>query len=330
MTAMLKRTATMLLAIASSAVLSGPAFAQTTSDRVLQVTANVAVRRANIESEHRYLINREDCADLAADSGDTVQLTWTFDRTPPPDAQYAVKVIHRGSACAENSLIDEGAGTDDCDVILEEQDLNFDTLRVDLTWEQITEDTVSADCENRSDIHDVTLVFTRLTVDVDDSSNVTDFDQVRFEFRTTRPATPSNVTAEGGESTIQVDWNEVSDADSYDVFYSTTPLTVGERPENVSAPSTNSQSVGAEIDSNITVGVTYYVGVSAIDSEGNRSLVSDVVTVRTQPVTDFFELYRDSGGTETGCSAAGGASQGWPLALILLVAALRKRHRPGC
>jgi hypothetical protein len=286
---------------------AGPAAAQTRSDDVRDVTVAVDIRTANINATNqRYLVNLEDCRDLAAEFDDEIQFTWRFTRTPPTDTQYTVKVIHRGQTCNTRSLAREA--TDECDVIVQQQPLSGTRLDLRLTWQEITGDTASATCEGRTDIHDVTLVFDSLrprtgTGTGNEEDENIDFDQVRFEFRTTRPSAPTGVSARGGESTLHVSWNTVTNARSYDVFYSTSPLEVGTRPEDMTASFRNATGSSTMLDEGIQRDLTYYVAIATLDEQNNQSLLSEVVTVTTQQVTDFYEYYRQLGGADTGCAS---------------------------
>ncbi len=82
----------------------------------------------------------------------------------------------------------------------------------------------------------------------------------------------------------------------------------------------------------LTDGTTFAVGVSGVDLLGNPGPLSDVVCGTPQPVTTFFEAYREAGGTAGGgfCAfsrATAPASFGALFAAAALLGA-RRRRRP--
>jgi hypothetical protein len=54
-------------------------------------------------------------------------------------------------------------------------------------------------------------------------------------------------------------------------------------------------------------GVTYSIGVAAVDSVGNTGPLSLIVCNAPQPIDDFYKLYREAGGRAGGgyCQASG-------------------------
>jgi hypothetical protein len=80
-------------------------------------------------------------------------------------------------------------------------------------------------------------------------------------------------------------------------------------------------------------GVNYTVAVAARDNFKNRGRLSDTTCNTPQLVTDFFEAYRDAGGTGGGGFCAIHAGRSSTLAGALAVAALaliaRRRSRRG-
>lgn len=86
---------------------------------------------------------------------------------------------------------------------------------------------------------------------------------------TTKPNTPSNVTANAGSSSIVVSWNAVSGADSYNVYRSTS---VYDTPSLCTTVSNTTYT-----DNNVTAGTTYYYRVTAQNNEG-ESDYSDIAS----------------------------------------------------
>ncbi|MDX9724557.1 MAG: MXAN_2562 family outer membrane beta-barrel protein, partial [Myxococcota bacterium] len=118
-----------------------------------------------------------------------------------------------------------------------------------------------------------------------------------------RPSAPNNVTAVGGEESLRVGWDAVTNAEKYKVYYATSSFTEGTRPESLSSGrSIQANSVTSlTVSSGISANSTYYVGVSTIDDDGNESLLSNVVIAETGVVDDFWERYsRENPDIESG------------------------------
>lgn len=79
-------------------------------------------------------------------------------------------------------------------------------------------------------------------------------------------------------------------------------------------------------------GQSYVVAVSAVDQVGNAGELSELACGTPQPVTDFFEAYRDAGGKAGGgfCSVSrrSDAQGAWLGLLALAGLALSARRRP--
>jgi len=84
-------------------------------------------------------------------------------------------------------------------------------------------------------------------------------------------------------------------------------------------------------------GISYGVGVAAIDKYGNASIISDLVYGIPIPTVDFYTEYKNSGGTaQGGFCAVGGGRDGPGILTLAGLAGLglalwrrRKRSRPG-
>lgn len=324
------RKATFLQAATGLAVVlaASTAWAQPTSDEVSAVSVDISIVSGNISTDRdRFTINLEDCWDLAADSDDDVAITWTFGQTPATDARYSIKVQASEETCNTSSLTRESG--DECDTLVQQETLSGTSLGYTLSFGAITGVTAASECDDRADTHDVIAIFTSFNAASDDNAEDTDSDGIRFEFDTDRPTAPTGISAKAGESSITVDWSAVEDAESYHVYYSTDEILVGDAPEGLSSSDTTT-TVGRTLDSGITRDQTYYIGVTVEDEVGNESLISEVVTATTQPVTDFYEYYRSQGGADEGgyCSTANPTSGGlWGLALVLGMIGIGGRRR---
>lgn len=141
-----------------------------------------------------------------------------------------------------------------------------------------------------------------------------------------RPPPPTGVSASTGEEALNVSWSggtsttgATATSASYRVFAAAGGVTVS----SVETTGTSLRLGGLEN------GTTYDVSVVAYSEAGNPSDASGPVPGTPQPVYDFYELYRASGGAEAG--GCGQGPGGWTgLALAVLPLLLRRRSaRPG-
>ncbi|HKL22812.1 MAG TPA: hypothetical protein VJ904_13475, partial [Tichowtungia sp.] len=111
---------------------------------------------------------------------------------------------------------------------------------------------------------------------------------------TNEPAVPSGLSAEGGDGSVSLSWNNnaESDFDSYSVYRSTTSDSYGDAL-------TNGLTVNSFVDDAVTNGVTYYYVVTASDTNSNRSAFSGEVSVVPGALTGY-DLWATEWGTDIG------------------------------
>ena len=125
---------------------------------------------------------------------------------------------------------------------------------------------------------------------------------------TTIPATPSSVTATGGDNQVTLSWPAVTGAASYNVYWSTTSgvtTTTGTRIAAATSPF---------VHTGLTAGTAYFYVVTAVNSAG-ESVGSSQATATTNAAIDGAALYTQYC---SGCHGALGAStyQGASASLI--------------
>lgn len=174
--------------------------------------------------------------------------------------------------------------------------------------------------------------------------------------KTGRPEAPSDVTAGPGEGQVELDWDGATEGQRYYVACSPMPGEQGSGggttdagQEVCGAPATAGFAEGAVFDRSwrcdqgsetvfadgtaaesasidgLTDGTQYSFAVVSVDEVGNPSLLSELACSTPQPVDDFFENYRDAGGTAGGgiCACTTGPAAPSPTGggLVLLSAA---------
>lgn len=140
----------------------------------------------------------------------------------------------------------------------------------------------------------------------------------------TVPAAPTGVSLTPGDSALNVRWSAGTggavDATDYSVVATTTDAS---DPAGTHAfGKTNDTTYRA---SGLVNGVTYSVVVYAYSKAGNQSAASAAVTGTPLPVSDFWDVYRQRGGTEEGGCASGPAGALALLGTAALLALARRK-----
>jgi hypothetical protein len=167
------------------------------------------------------------------------------------------------------------------------------------------------------------------------------------EFDLAGPEAPTAVTAGIGENRLVMSWSPADDTarqdtDGYYFFCDPppgtgTPTVDGGTPSCGSPTLTDENACGGALGGSVTSGqtsaltngVSYAVAVAAQDLFKNYGPLSDSTCARPEPVTGFFEAYRDAGGQGGGGFCSIGAGRSSALAgfgaLTLLGLVLRRR-----
>ncbi|MBI4650984.1 fibronectin type III domain-containing protein [Candidatus Desantisbacteria bacterium] len=94
-------------------------------------------------------------------------------------------------------------------------------------------------------------------------------DNTKNNITTNVPAVPTNVNAVAGDGQITISWNSVSDATSYNIYWST----------NTGVSKSNSKISGLPspyTHTALTNGITYYYVVTAVNSAGESNVSTEV------------------------------------------------------
>lgn len=280
------------------------------------------------DDDRTITVNIENCRVLAEDLTDDIDVVWTF-ANPDSDLDYVIKLSEPSEACSRSELTVDDPEDEDCD-ILETQTAITEDVRAEFTVGELLGDGFSGpdDCYDSSldGTYAVHLVF-----EVSSSSDTTtgEDDTLNFVVELDRPTAPSGVSVTAGESSADVSWDEVSAADSYEVYVVTSISDFEvDQPEDLTASARDAGGTSKTV-TGLDVDTTYYVAVLSVDENGNRSVLSEATEFTTVPSDDFWELYRDQGGVEEGGCSAVGTRGAAPLlfALIGLVLVRRRRSR---
>ena len=158
------------------------------------------------------------------------------------------------------------------------------------------------------------------------------FASIPVNFATANPTPPAGIVIEPGDQHLKINWSAGDAAENiltYDVHVlaADAGLDLSKYTDRVSA-STNSDVQKTDDGALLQNDVPYTVQVVANDTYGNTSTPSGGVSGTPKHILDFYNLYRDEGGSAGGghgCSSAGAAT--WIAALALLTGLLARKRK---
>lgn len=162
--------------------------------------------------------------------------------------------------------------------------------------------------------------------------------EARLVVDTERPPSVTLSDVIATESNVELEWEvpeDTSDIKSYTLYYSTEAFTGGVLASSVSGLRTGGSqgsNDGGRTRMSSTVsldpGQTIWVSVAARDQTTNESLLPEPLSTNVVETTDFWEYYRQNGGTETGGCSSTDADATWlALLLVLGLVGLGRRRR---
>lgn len=277
------------LVAASGLALPAGAWASTADDWGMKSS----LAESPYDAASKLAMNIGRCKDMFDIGSGELSFIFTLksDATLSEEATYSIKLAHGSETCKKDDLYENSE--DSCLTIAENQRLTKSVSPIEIrrAVNTLSSATDAAGCDN---LHETTYL--HLIVSDPTSSGAENIYTVTYsiDFRTERPDAPSSVSASAGGESIKVKWDSVPDIANYKVYYTADgQLTAGGSPEDVSAHSATSTSTSITIKNNVSADQTYQVAVTAIDTSGNESLLSEVSSVETVASKDFWDSYRE-------------------------------------
>lgn len=276
------------LSLAIVASLAPEAHALTTEDS-WEITSTLEA--ADVDAT---TVNLSECLDQVADSDTGEIVSFAIENgvdTPNANARYSIKIAIGDETCDETVL--EDVAEDSCYTLVEDDDLTARSLPFNepIEWDRLSPAKDAAGCEGLSQTTHVYLIVADPALGESNPDPYTvSYDVV---FNTVRPTAPSDVTVEAGGESIVVTWTADSSLDSCNVYTSTSELTSGGAPEDVSASKTVSTSSSVTVSS-LRENTAYYVAVTCEDDDGNESLLAGAQQITTGATQDFWEAYDEN------------------------------------
>ena len=230
-------------------------------------------------------------ADDITDSSEVPRLLikWSLDASVYSGWEYSVKV----GSCSETGQLDD-AVSDACKYIVTKDALPGYTnneIYVDLR------DVIGSECPVGQNGESAIYFF------VQDSEKFyePEVQVLKFTWDYEVPSPPQNVELVAGEENIKVQWDDEvnSGTTEYNVYYSESTFSEETKKADGVTLKDGLTVMSYQI-TDLTVGATYHVAVSAVDDFGNESELSPVYSEDPIEVDDFWESYKKAGGQEEG------------------------------
>lgn len=283
------------LIMAAGLALPGAALAETSAE---DWTMTSSLSQSSYDTDSKLSVNASRCIELFNSSSQELSVLFTLNggKTPSSDAQYSVKFAKGNERCATDVL--EKETEDACESLISSRALSSSTSPIEIRMGvgELSSAQAVDDCENLNETSYVYLIVKDTTTSGIETVEKIYTVKYVLDFRTARPDAPAGVSATAGGESIKVSWGSVSGAESYRIYYGVEGVSIntGDKPENLSGFSTaTSSSTSITIKNKISADTTYLLSVTAVDADGNESLVGEVITVETVAAKDFWQSYRE-------------------------------------
>lgn len=251
-------------------------------------SCGMSSRLGLVSGSTEHVINIQDCVDYSSCS---IEIRWGLDRTPASGTTYAVKVSLPGGACVDTDFTTLGTTCMD-ELLVDEKTLsspNYMTFTIPFDY------LTGGDCQVS------TSKATKVYIIVKESGLDPTAEVLLFDVDLLRPAVPEIQEPVEGDQNITVKWDAIDDSDDsttqYKVYWSESSFSnTSKSSANVEGPmsGTSYQLTG------LTNDTEYFLAVSAVDENDNESVISAVTSAMPIDVSDFWEHYQSSGGSDDG------------------------------
>ncbi|MBW1812025.1 MAG: fibronectin type III domain-containing protein [Deltaproteobacteria bacterium] len=238
-------------------------------------------------------INIDDCA--IADEFE-LEISWSYDgATGWEGTEEADVFLATTEDCTSPSVEVGHAAADavDAHIVAGTTSGGYPTGTEELFLSAITE--LNCETENESDYYFcIRWVYEISDMYGDHKYTFKGGTPLRFDNK--KPAAPTDISISPGETNLKVSWEKPDDADvdSYIVYYREEGGTTVNEASVTSGEAEDHQITGL---ANFT---NYEVWITAVDEAQNESDDSEIATGMPEPVEDFYETYRNGGGSDSG------------------------------
>ncbi len=247
-----------------------------------------------------HIINQSDCQ---AYLGGQIEVAWSYTIPVGADDSYMAKLSGPDKTCSAN---DWEAG--ECQILVDDGDATVAADRVfTIDMADILGDTCALGSSYTVRVYIVLF---------DNLGDTYYSEQIAFTVDLEPPDPPLITEIEAGEGGLRVTLenpDSVGEDDDvrYELHWAQNEFS---SPDDAGVSSSGSFSTSSYKISGLSDGQWYYVRATTFDENDNESALSTPVMGQPQPVTDFFEAYKDAGGGEPGgfCFVAT-AAYGTPL-----------------
>jgi hypothetical protein len=235
-------------------------------------------------------INTDDCQNNIS-----LQISWTlpdtalkWDNDVSGDAYLST-----GETCDKGSGLVEIGDLQDVDISKEATSGKYGANTDDV---KVGDLNLSCDLDSEQDYYFCIQIVDEVKDQYDQQHTITWRGGAELRWDVKAPGKPTITSISPGERNLKVKWTAPTDDDvgSYNIYYATQGSADVYKKEVTDGSATSFQVTGL---TNYTV---YDVWMTAVDETENEGLQSGTVTGTPEPVDDFYEHYRESGGDDVG------------------------------
>jgi len=258
-------------------------------------------------SDTRHMINIADCEAYA---GGSATFSVRVDDAPSGYV-YGVAYAGPGKTCPTTHASFDGAVTDDCFVVEQDEELPSGEFSFDVSLDWLT----GGDCDAG------TNSTSRVYIVIEDPNLESTDENQQFDIIVDLdpPGAPELTEVSPGDRRLDLSWTDESNTDdvTYTVYWDDETLVESDLSGALSETGISDTGYAIE-DDTLDNGVPYVVAVAAVDEAENESGLSNNLIGTPIETLDFWELYQSSGGTDPGgyCFIAT-AAWGHPMATHL-------------